>query len=118
MTLKLYKGNTMAMVWKMIGQDAVEKKRTTPEYETEGKSPLPSPLRILPLSSLTPYQSSPSYSLRENVAIWFSCHLIFLMPRVSPFDFYVNLVFMIVSQVGEQQTPEAIINRIKINRDG
>lgn len=69
MTLKLYKGNTMAMVRKMIGQDAVEKKRTTPEYETEGKSPLPSPLRILPLSSLTPYQSSPSYSLRENVAI-------------------------------------------------
>ena len=43
------------------------------------------------------------------------------MPRVSPFDFYVKLfmiVFMIVSQVGEQETPEAIINRIKINRDG
>ena len=45
MTLKLYKGNTMAMVRKReIGQDAVEKKRTTPEYETEGKYPLLSPL--------------------------------------------------------------------------
>lgn len=33
------------------------------------KSPLPSTLRILPLSSPTPYSSSSAYCLRGNVAL-------------------------------------------------